>query len=144
MALDEQFAATIKDMKATFGFSRFSCDPDEISDRLGLAPDNIRRKGENRAMPNGRGFAVPFSSWSIESRSASKDVNDHLRELLARLQGTHARILPQWGVPSFGILYKATHLGTGNGPFFEADVIEGIALFKAELWQDIYALDDND
>jgi hypothetical protein len=108
-----------------------------------LTPDEIRRKGENRALPTGSVFAVPFSSWSIESRSGSKDVNDHLRELLARLKGREVRILPQWGVPSFGILYKATHLGTGNGPFFEADVIEGIALCKAELWQDIYALDED-
>ena len=60
------------------------------------------------------------------------------------MKGTHVRMLPQSGVPSFDILYKATHLHHGNGPFFEADVIEGIALFKAELWQDIYALDDND
>jgi hypothetical protein len=95
-------------------------------------------------MPNGAVFVVPSSSWSIESRSASKDVNDHLRELFARLQGAHTHILPQWGVPSFGVLYRATHLGSGNGPFFEADVVEGVALFKAELWQDIYALADND
>jgi hypothetical protein len=40
------------------------------------------------------------------------------------------------------VLYKATHLWAGNGPFFEADVVRGIAAFGAELGQDIYSLEE--
>lgn len=94
-------------------------------------------------MRGGRLFRALVSSWGISSKLGSKDVNDHCRELLHRLDGCASRLDPSWGVPTFGVLYKATHLSGGNGPFFLADVVRGIAALGAELWQDIYALDDD-
>ena len=143
MALNPQFAAGIRTVRVDFGFSMFDCDPEDITAALGVVPDEIRRRDEERQMPGGRLFRVPFSSWRVSSKQASKDVNDHCRELLERLRGCASRLDPRWGVPTFGVLYKATHLSSGNGPFFEADVVRGIASFGAELWQDIYALDED-
>jgi len=143
VALNPQFAAGIRTVEVSFGFSMFDCDPDEITAALGVVPDQIRRRDEERQLRGGRPFRVPFSSWVISSKAGSKDVNDHCRELLDLLAGCASRLDPRWGVPTFSVLYKATHLSSGNGPFFEADVVRGIAAFGAELWQDIYALDED-
>ena len=88
-------------------------------------------------------MTVPYSTWSISSRTKSKDVNEHCRELLERLGAVVGRLDAGWGVPSFNVLYKATHLCSGNGPFFEVDIVKGIAALGAELWQDIYSLEEN-
>src|SRR5262249_48167261 len=116
--------------------------PAAITAALGIAPDEVRRRGEQMQATGGRIVRVPFSTWSISSRTESKDVNDHCREVLKRLSGTTDRLSPLWGVPEFSVLYKATHLCAGNGPFFEADVVRGIAGLGAELWQDIYSLEE--
>ena len=142
MALDDHFAAEIQKVEASFGFWQFQCDPNEISTSIGIEPDEILRKGEIRLAAQTWRVTTPFNSWSIQSRSVSKDANEHLRELFVRLKGVESLLRPEWGVPSFSILYKATHLRRGNGPFFEADVIASVARFQAELWQDIYALDE--
>ena len=142
MALAPQFAESIKKVRVTFGFAQFDCDPAAITAALGIAPDELRRQGEQRSARGGRVMSVPFSTWSISSTSGSKDVNDHCRELLKRLAGAVARFDPAWGLPSFSVLYKATHLCCGNGPFFEADVVQGIAALGAQLWQDIYSIEE--
>ena len=85
MALSEFYESTIIETKTTFGFSNFDCDPSEISKKLGLAPDGVRRKGEEWVTKLGKTMIRPYNSWWIESRSVSKDVNVHLRELLDRL-----------------------------------------------------------
>ena len=142
MALDEQFAATIQKVEASFGFSQFTCDPNLITAALGVEPDEAFREGTILTTASGRIRKTPFNSWSICSRSRSKDVNDHLRDLFSQLRGLESRMNPSWGLPSFNVLYKATHLISGNGPYFERDVIASIASFGAELWQDIYSIEE--
>jgi hypothetical protein len=39
------------------------------------------------------------------------------------------------------LLGSAIYLYAGNGPFYETDVIAGIASWQAELFQDIYQVD---
>lgn len=142
MTLSDDFAAQIVKVEATFGFAEFACDPDEISEVLGVVPDEVRRKGEIRTGCGGHVITVPFSTWGISSQMKSKDVNAHLRQLLNRLDGKAARRRAEWGTPGFEIHYVATHLRSGNGPFFELDVVQGIASWGAELWQDIYSVED--
>ena len=141
MALAPQFEESIKEVEVTFGFDQFECDPKDITAALGIAPDEVRRRGQQIPGRGGRVHTVLCNSWSITSRSESKDVNDHCREVLKRLAGAVGRLNPQWGVPWFSVLYRATHLCGGNGPFFEADVVQGIGALGAELWQDIYSLE---
>jgi hypothetical protein len=142
MALAPQFAESIKKVRVTFGFAQFDCDTAAITTAVGIVPDEVRRKGEQIPVRGGRLLTVPFSTWSISSSTDSKDVNDHCRELLKRLAGAVGRLDPRWGVPSFSVLYKATHLCAGNGPFFEPDVVRGIAALGAELGQDIYSIEE--
>lgn len=143
MALSEFYESTIEEVRAYFGFSEFECDPQEISSALGIEPTEVRRKGEQRVLRNGREFTIPFSSWSIESDSDSKDINVHLRQLLQRLDGKEQRIDAKWK-PSFSILWRGNYLYAGSGPFFEFDVLAGIVRCGADLWQDIYQVDNDD
>jgi hypothetical protein len=143
MALSEFYESTIIEAKASFGYSNFECDPDTITRTLGITPDGTMRKEEEHLLATGKIFVRPFNSWYITSRSTSKDVNVHLRELLERLGQRYELVMSEWGSPDFGITWKNNYLYAGTGPFFEPDVLQGIARWKAELYQDIYQVDQD-
>jgi uncharacterized protein DUF4279 len=143
MALSEFYESTIIEAKASFGYSNFECDPDTITRTLGITPDETMRKGEEYVTRSGKTAVRPFNSWGITSRSTSKDVNIHLRELLERLGQRYELVKSEWGSPSFGITWKNNYLYAGTGPFFEANVLQGIVRWKAELYQDIYQVDQD-
>src|SRR5262245_5221767 len=138
MAISDTYASTIINVKATFGFSEFDCNPDEITQALGVVPDEVGLKGQVRQIRGGREIRQLWNSWTIQSRSESKDINDHLRELLTRLNGLAGGIRKDFGSPWFSVLWRGSYLYAGSGPFYEADVIAGIAGLGAMLWQDIY------
>ena len=144
MAISDFHASTIVKAQAHFGFSEFACNPDEISQALGVVPDAVGRKDQVRIVRGDQELRWPWNSWAIHSRAESKDINDHLRELLARLDGIASRIRNNFGPPSFSVLWTGNYLYAGSGPFYEADVIAGIAALKAMLWQDIYQLDQEE
>jgi hypothetical protein len=144
MAISESYASTVILVRAYFGFSEFACDPDEITQALRIPPDEIRRKGELRTLPGGRELRVPFNCWTLNSQVDSKDVNDHVRDLLQRIIYSKDRFRPDFGCPSFNVLWKGNYLYAGSGPFYKSDVIAGIASLGADLWQDIYQIDQND
>ena len=145
MALSESYESTIVKVGAHFGFSDFTCSPNEITVRIGMDPDKTRTKGDQKSILEGRRtMVVPFSAWTISSRCESKDVNDHLRELLVRLTCAKRPFDPIWGQPSFGVLWKSNYLYAGSGPFYEGDVLAGIVEFGASLYQDIFQVDQDD
>jgi hypothetical protein len=84
------------------------------------------------------------TSWNVSSRSPSKDVNVHFRELLARIAPAANRIEASWGEPSFGVTWKGSYLYAGSGPFYEPDVLAGIAALSAALYQDIFQIDQDE
>lgn len=145
MPISEFHESTIVKVEATFGFAYFTCSPEEITAKLGVQPDGVRVKGEQRVVVRGETthtVRVPFSSWHMKSESTSKDINDHLRQLLLRLGVARLPFDPSWGEPSFGVLWKGNYLYAGSGPFYEPDVIAGIARLGAALYQDIYQVDE--
>lgn len=144
MALSEFYESTIIEVRADFGFGSFDCDPREITATLGIDPDEVRYKGQERTTRTGHVIKSPMNSWSLSSRSKSKDINAHLRELFSRLEGVEGLFSPRWGEASFGVLWKGSYLYAGNGPFYEPDVVAGIARFGAALSQDIYQVDQDD
>jgi hypothetical protein len=144
MELSDFYQSTIILVRAYFGFSDFSCNPDEITTALGIEPDEVIVKGSKRTLRNGRITENLSNSWSICSRNASKDVNVHIRELFQRFAGKEEAIRKDFGNPSFSVLWKGNYLYAGSGPFYEADVIKGIATLGANLWQDIYQVDQSD
>jgi hypothetical protein len=62
--------------------------------------------------------------------------------LIHRLAHVAPNYPPELGAPSFSVLWVGNYLYAGSGPFFEADVIAGVARLKASLYQDIYQVDE--
>ncbi|MGD0059625.1 MAG: DUF4279 domain-containing protein [Verrucomicrobiia bacterium] len=144
MAISDFSASTIIEVRANFGFWQFDCDPNKISASLNITADEIWRKGEKRRLRDGKETENRWNSWHIRSKGNSKDANDHLRELLTRLKGKENLVAQEFGKPSFSVLWKGNYLYAGSGPSYESDVLKGIALFGADLWQDIYQIDQSD
>jgi hypothetical protein len=69
MALSEFYESTIIGANATFDFSNFECDPDEITQSLGIIPDGTMRKGAEWVTRPGKPFVRPFNSWWIASKT---------------------------------------------------------------------------
>ncbi len=42
------------------------------------------------------------------------------------------------------MLWKGNYLYAGSGPFYESDVLKGIARFDSDLYQDIYQIDQSE
>jgi hypothetical protein len=141
MMLSDFYESTIEDVRVDFGFSDFACHPDEITRTLELQPVEFKQKGDIRRLRGTHEITASVSIWSISSTSTSKDVNVHLRELLEQLQDKAQVIRSEWGRPMFSVIWKGNYLYAGSGPFYEPDVIQGIANLGAELWQDIYQID---
>jgi hypothetical protein len=133
-------ASTIVEVRASFVLSGFREPPDQITHALGLQPDSTTIRGSNRQVNH---IHVPFreNSWSILSRSLSKDVNEQIRDLLTRLSGKDLIIRPEWN-PAFDILWKGNYLHAGSGPYYEAEVLAGMTKFGAALVQDIYHINE--
>jgi hypothetical protein len=144
MAISEFHASTVIRVRVCFGFSEIACDPEELTNALQVQPDEVALKGEVRSLGGGREIRELFNSWTVESHVDSKDVNDHVRELLERVRFAKDRFRPEFGRPSFDVLWEGNYLYAGSGPFYEADVIARIASLGADLWQDIYQIDEDD
>ena len=144
MAISEFHESTIIKVQAYFGFDSFDCQPSEISTSLGVIADYSHLKDSLRSLKNGKTIKNHFSTWSIESKSTSKDINIHLRQLLERLKGVQNKFEPRFGKPSFSVLWKGNYLYAGSGPFYEVDVLKGISELNAELYHDIYQVDEDE
>jgi len=142
MILSESYKSTILKVEASFCFEGFSEDPDEITNILGIQPSECFRKGEKQETKFGSEIEQKTNLWALDSSTKSKDINVHLRQLLAQLEGKETLIKSSWN-PSFSILWEGNYLYAGSGPFFEKDVIRGIAKIGADLWQDIYQIDED-
>ncbi len=139
--ISEFYASTVVKVKVDFSLAGFSGAPASVTSALGVEPDWHLEKGDTWITSWGQTRTAAENSWGLESRTDSKDANDHLRELLNRLASRRGAFRPEWGEPSFGILWKGNYLYAGSGPFYEADVLEGVAELGAAIWQDIYQVD---
>ncbi len=141
MALSDFYRSTIVKVSATFGFSGFKCPPEVITKALSISPDEIAVKGSKRILRNGHETICPVTYWSLESRSKSKDINVHIKGLLARIAGRQNMLRREFGRPSVSVTWFGNYLYAGSGPFYEADVLQQIASWGAMLWHDIYQVD---
>ena len=143
MTLSEFHEGTIEAVRVTLCLREFECDPDHITGVLGIQPDETRRRGEDREIGVGRQISNRANQWALRSRSDSKDVNVQIRDILERLGEVAKRIEPGWH-PFFDVVWKGNYLYAGSGPFYERDVLAGVAQIGAEIYQDIYQVDRND
>jgi hypothetical protein len=143
MAISENYERTIEAVRVNLCFDDLDCDPDHITSVLQIQPDLVLRAGDTRELRGGKRIRNPTSQWALDSRSISKDVNVQIRDILERLDPVAHRIEPSWN-PFFNVIWKGNYLYAGSGPFYERDVLAGIARIGGELFQDIYQIDRDD
>ena len=137
MEISDFHASTIILVRASFVLSGFNESPESITEALGIRPDSTQVCGDTRVVAGKARIPIRENQWAISCSSQSKNVNHQIRELLVRLAGKELLIRPEWS-PAFDVLWKGNYLHAGSGPFYESDVLAGMARFGASLWQDIY------
>ena len=83
MAISELHASHIRKVEVSFCLSGPDLDPDAVTVRLGLRPDEIQRRGAERLQKRS-GVVLGLyheGMWALGSlpRVDSKDINDHFR-----------------------------------------------------------------
>lgn len=149
MAISAEHASHIRKVKVGFIISGDSLNPNIVTERLNIVPDDAAQKGDERQnhlgqklTPHTEGF------WRIdtENKVHSKDINDHLRYLLERLL-PHRDQLVQFalmGETFFDVLWQSTYLYAGTGPVIDAENLQGIGQLRATMGFDIYQIDENE
>jgi hypothetical protein len=149
MTINAKHASHIRKVKVGFIITGDTLNPNIVTERLNIAPDDSAQKGDERQnllgqqlTPHAEGF------WRIDTENNvySKDINDHLRYLLDRLLPHRDQILQlaQKGETFFDVLWQSTYLYAGTGPIIDAENIQGIAQLQATMGFDIYQIDENE
>ena len=126
---------------ASFSLTGFEMNPNEISQKLNLTPLSVEVKGEPIELPKGGSYLSEENMWHIRSSVNSLDVNDHLKELLDRLETNEADLDESMGKSVFTVTYLNNYLYAGSGPTLESEVVARIGKFNAEIAFDIYQVD---
>ena len=148
MAISDLHASHIRRVRVTVSVSAPELDPEEVTRRIGLTPNQSNRRGEERRHPRSGVTLGHYleGCWALSSTPAvdSKDVNDHLRWLLDRLLPCRAAILPLavGGETYFDVLWESTYLYAGTGPLLDAEGLVGVAALSAGMGFDIYQVDE--
>jgi hypothetical protein len=149
VAISESHASHIRKVRVSFWFEAPDLDPGEVTKALGLNPTHAGRRGDVRRNAAGNVLGSHEQGWwsfSSEGAVDSKDINEHVAYLQARLQvsrETLAQIAPD-ARTYFDVVWKSTSLYSGTGPLMDADSIAGVAALGAGIGFDIYQVDENE
>ena len=132
--------ATCFETHATLRIYPGEIDPDEITERLGIAPSHWQRRGEIARDAPGKRVA-PINGWFLESEGQvdSCDSARHIDWLLDRLmeKAEALRSLRQDGCRIDIACYWLSKEGHG-GPTIPPAQMKRLAELGIELWFDLY------
>ncbi|QDU23969.1 DUF4279 domain-containing protein [Urbifossiella limnaea] len=148
MAISELHASHIRKVEVSFCLIGPDLDPEVVTTRLGLTPDQAERRGDERRHQRSGAVLGLFHEglWALGSlpRVDSKDVNDHFRWVLGRLLPHKEAVLElaRGGEVFFNVLWKSTYLYAGTGPLIDAECLAGVAALGGGMGFDIYQVDE--
>jgi hypothetical protein len=150
VAISELHASHIRKVEVSFCLIGPDLDPEAVTARLGLVPDDAHRLGDERR--NKRSGAVlgryREGLWALRSlpRVNSKDINDHFRWVLGQVLPHREAVLEfaRGGESFFSVLWMSTYLYAGTGPLIDADCLAGVAALGGGMGFDIYQVDEPD
>lgn len=122
-------------------------EPDEISDRLGISPTRMVKKGAKSVNSLGRERTAPCSYWMLDSESSveSKDLRVHLDWILDQCTGREQALEELREVNRIrdviSCVWWSAH-GHG-GPTLWPRQMEAMARLNLECGFDIYFFGDN-
>ena len=150
MTICELHASHIRKVEVSFCLIGPDLDPEAITARLGISPDETRRRGdERRNKRSGEVLGLYHEGlWALGSlpRVDSKDINDHFRWVLGQVLPHREAVLEfaRGGESFFSVLWKSTYLYAGTGPLIDAECLAGVAALGGGMGFDIYQVDEPD
>ena len=148
MPISELHASHIRKVAVSFCLLGRDLDPDAVTARLGLTPDDIQRRGDERRNKRSGALLGVYSEglWALGSlpHVDSKDVNDHFRWVLGQVLPHREAVLEfaRGGESFFNVLWKSTYLYAGTGPLIDAECLAGVAALGGGMGFDIYQVDE--
>jgi hypothetical protein len=150
MAISELHASHIRKVEVSFCLISPDLDPDVVTTRLWIQPDQKHRCGEERRHTRSGKVLGQHGEglWAIGSlpHVDSKDINDHFRWILARIL-PHREVVVEFargGETYFDVCWTSTYLYAGTGPLIDADCLAGVAILGAGMGFDIYQIDEQE
>lgn len=131
------------EVKTTFGFGDTEEDPDEITEIIGMEPDEKRKKGDpSKILP---GKINQFNEWLlITTPDVSIDMEDQIDIIINRLKPVKDNIIrySQLSPPFLNLTIKSYG---GDRPLinYRNDVIKFLAEINAETGVDLYIFNDD-
>jgi hypothetical protein len=130
---------TETEMRVAFLISDFSCDPDEVTERVGVPPSEVFRRGEVL----GRGpRTVASPVWRLQSPVDTLDLDAHVSWLLDRLPSS-LQALRECTVTWDAQLAVAVHVVgvQGAGLAISKEHVVRLAALGASVDVDLYCRD---
>jgi hypothetical protein len=148
MTISELHASHICKVEVSFCLMGPDLDPEAVTARLGISPDETMRRGDERRHKRSGAVLGLYHEglWALGSlpRVNSKDINDHFRWVLGQVLPHREAILEfaRGGESFFNVLWQSTYLYSGTGPLIAADCIAGVAALGGGMGFDIYQVDE--
>lgn len=148
MAISDSHASHIRGVHVRFCLEAPSLDSAAVTDATGIAPTSLGKAGDPRTNRIGTMLGTHEQGWwqfSTKDMVDSKDINEHMRYLLAQVL-PHSQVirdLASSGEAFFDVLWESTCLYAGTGPVLDADVVDGMAALGAGIGFDIYQIDED-
>jgi hypothetical protein len=150
MAINEFHASHIREVEVSFYLIGPDLDPEAVTMRLGLRPNESGRRGEARlSKQSGRELGRHREGhWGLGSlpHLNSKDVNDHFQWILAQILPHREAVLDlaRGGESFFNVRWESIYLYAGTGPLIDAECLAGVVALGAGMGFDIYQVDEPD
>jgi hypothetical protein len=132
------------EVKVEFGFSGFDEDPDEVSEIIGLKPDEIKRKGEPLDYIPGK--LRNFHSWIlIASKDKTINMEDQIDMIIKRLMPLKDKLVKFSEMSEKPFLNLVIKSYGGDRPLinYRADVIKFLAEIGAGSCVDLCVYGDD-
>ena len=125
-----------RDTYAYFWIEGFQCDPDEIANRLGMSPTEVKLKGES--LPGTR--VRSKNSWSVASPLARGDefIDSHLDALLELISPRAPEIKEIGQECEIGINCVGYFYGAHPGFHLSRELIQRLSVLELSVDFDLY------
>lgn len=146
--LSEEYLSHIGRVGVSFYLSAPDLDPAQVTAKLGVSPDSMAKRGDERRNHAGQVISPHKKGyWRISTKGklTSKDINEHFSFLLSVLLPHQEALLRLiWELTAemdFDVLWESNYLYAGSGPILSRETVKGVSQLEASIGFDIYQIE---
>lgn len=146
--LSEEYLSHIGRVRVSFYVSAPDLDPGHVTAELGLPPDSMAKRGDERRNYAGQVISPHKKGYwkiSTKGRLTSKDINEHFSFLLSVLLPHQQALLrltcELTAEMDFDVLWESNYLHAGSGPLLSRETLRGVSQLEAAIGFDIYQIE---